>query len=45
MKWINSKKLKTDDYIAIKGKLRLNNTDEEHLIYIVDDVEFIKRIK
>ena len=39
------RKLKTDDYIAIKGKLRLNNTDEEHLIYIVDDVEFVRKIK
>ena len=39
------KKLKTDDYIAIKGTLRLNDTDEEHLIYIVDDVELVKKIK
>ena len=38
-------KLKTDDYIAIKGKLRLNNTDEEHLIYIVDDVKFVKKFR
>lgn len=37
--------LKTDDYIAIKGTLRLNDSDEEHLIYIVDNVKFVRKIK
>lgn len=38
-------RLKTDDFISIKGKLRLNDSDEEHLIYILDDVEFVRKIK
>lgn len=39
------KRLITDDYFEVKGKLRLNAADYEHLIYILDDVEFIKLIK
>ncbi|WP_421921147.1 hypothetical protein [Marinifilum sp.] len=39
------KRLKTDDYFEIEGKLRLNTKDSEHLIYIMDEVEFVKLIK
>jgi hypothetical protein len=28
-------KLKTDDYIEVKGRLRLNTDDYEHAIYIM----------
>jgi hypothetical protein len=39
------KRLKTDDYHEVKGKLRLNATDYDHLIYILDEVEFVELIK
>ncbi len=39
------KRLKTDNYFEIKGKLKLNADNYEHLIYIVDEVEFVKLIK
>ncbi len=38
------KRLKTDSYFEVKGRLRLNAADYEHLIYILDEVEFIKLI-
>lgn len=39
------KRLKTDNYFEVKGKLKLNADNYEHLIYILDDVEFVKLIK
>jgi len=39
------KKLKTDNYFEVRGKLRLNQNNYEHLFYILDDVEFIELIK
>ncbi len=39
------KRLKTDDYFEVKGKLKLNSNDYKHLIYILDEVEFVKLIK
>jgi hypothetical protein len=39
------KRLKTDSYFEVKGKLKLNADNYEHLIYILDDVEFVKLIK
>lgn len=39
------KRLKTDNYFEVKGKLKLNADNFEHLIYILDDVEFVKLIK
>jgi hypothetical protein len=38
-------KLKTDNYFEVTGKLRLNADDNNHLIYILDDAEFIKIIQ
>jgi hypothetical protein len=39
------KKLATDNYIQVKGKLRLNAKDYEHLVYVLDNVELVKIIK
>jgi len=39
------KRLKTDNYFEVKGKFKLNADNYEHLIYILDDVEFVKLIK
>lgn len=39
------KRLKTDSYFEIEGKLRLNANNYEHLIYILDEVKFVKLIK
>jgi hypothetical protein len=39
------KRLKTDNYFEVKGKLKLNADNYEHLIYILDNVEFVKLIK
>ena len=39
------KKLATDNYIQLKGKLRLNAKDYEHLVYVLDNVELVKIIK
>ena len=39
------KRLRTDNYFQVKGKLRLNTDTSEHLIYILDEVEFVKLIK
>lgn len=37
-------RLKTDNYFEVKGRLKLNAKDFEHLIYILDDVEFVRLI-
>lgn len=39
------KRLDTDDYFEVKGKLKLNVDDYDHLIYILDDVVFMRIIK
>ena len=39
------KRLKTDNYFEIEGKLKLNADNYEHLIYILDEVKFVKLIK
>lgn len=39
------KRLKTDDFFEVKGKLKLNENDYDHLIYILEDVEFVKLIR
>ncbi len=39
------KRLKADSYIHIKGTLKLNWNDYEHLIYILNNVELIEIIK
>lgn len=38
-------RLKTDNYFEVRGTLRLNTNLSEHLLYILDDVEFVKLIK
>ena len=39
------KRLRTDNYFQVTGKLRLNTDTSEHLIYILDEVEFVQLIK
>jgi hypothetical protein len=39
------KKLKTDNYIQVKGRLRLNAKDYTHLVYVLDNVELEQIIK
>lgn len=39
------KRLETDDYFEVKGRLRLNADDFDHLIYILDEADFIKEIR
>lgn len=39
------KRLKTDNYIKIKGVLKLNKDDYEHLVYILNNVELLEIIK
>jgi hypothetical protein len=36
------RRLRTDDFIEIRGKLKLNPDNLEHLIYILEDTELIK---
>ncbi len=36
------RRLRTDDFIEIRGKLQLNADDLEHLIYILKDAELVK---
>ena len=36
------RRLRTDDYIEIKGRLKLNPDNLDHLIYILEDAELIK---
>ena len=38
-------RLRTDNYFEVKGKLRLNSDLSENLIYILDEVEFVRLIK
>ncbi len=37
--------LKTDNYFEARGKLILNADDYDHLIYILEDAELVKKIK
>lgn len=39
------KRLKTDNYFEVKGKFKVNADNYEHLIYILDEVEFVRLIK
>lgn len=36
------RRLRTDDFIEIRGRLRLNADDLKHLIYILEDAELVK---
>lgn len=36
------RRLKTDDFIEVKGRLRLNADDLDHLIYILEEAELVK---
>lgn len=38
-------RLRTDDFIEVKGILRINTSKEEYLIYKMEDAEFIQRIR
>jgi hypothetical protein len=42
---IRFRRLNTDNYIEVRGKLRLNGSDLDHLIYILDDAELLNVIK
>ncbi len=42
---IRFRRLSTDDFIEVKGKLRLNQDDPDHLIYIMEDAELVKVIQ
>ncbi|MFW5706872.1 MAG: hypothetical protein ACOC12_03025 [Bacteroidota bacterium] len=42
---IRFRRLSTDDFIEVRGKLRLNRDDLDHLIYILEDAELMKVIK
>ena len=39
------KRLKTDDFFEVKGNLKLNENDYDHLIYILEDAEFVRQVK
>jgi hypothetical protein len=39
------RRLSTDDFIEVKGRLRLNQDNLDHLIYIMEDAELIKVIR
>lgn len=39
------KHIKTDKYIEIKGSLKLNKSDSNHLMYILKEAELVKVIK
>ncbi len=39
------KHIVTDKYIELKGKLKLNEKDPNHLMYILEEVELVKIIK
>jgi len=36
------RRLRTDDFIEIRGRLRLNADDLNHLVYILEDAELVK---
>jgi len=38
-------RLKTDNYINIRGKLKLNESNYNHLIYIITDAELVDVLK
>ncbi len=42
---IRFRRLSTDDYIEVRGKLKLNTNDMDHLIYILEDAELLEIIK
>lgn len=42
---IRFRRLSTDDFIEVKGRLRLNQENLDHLIYILEDAELVKVIK
>lgn len=42
---IRFRRLSTDDFIEVKGKLRLNQDNLDHLIYILEDAELLGVIK
>ena len=39
------RRLSTDDFIEVRGRLRLNRDDLDHLIYILEDAELVDIIK
>ena len=39
------RRLTTDNYFEVKGRLKLNGKNYDHLIYILEDVEFVKMIR
>lgn len=41
---IRFRRLSTDDFIEVKGRLRLNQDDLDHLIYILEDAELVRVI-
>lgn len=42
---IRFRRLSTDDFIEVRGKLKLNRNDLDHLIYILEDAELRQVIK
>ncbi len=42
---IRFRRLSTDDFIEVKGRLRLNQDDLDHLIYILEDAELVRVIR
>jgi hypothetical protein len=42
---LSLKHIATDKYIQIKGKLRLNQKEADHLMYILEETELVKIIK
>lgn len=39
---IRFRRLNTDDFIEVRGRLRLNRDDIDHLIYILEDAQLVK---
>jgi hypothetical protein len=39
------RRLSTDDFIEVKGTLRLNQDDPDHLIYILEEAELVRVIR
>ena len=39
------KRIATDKYIQLKGKLKLNQKEPDHLMYILEETELVKIIK
>jgi hypothetical protein len=38
-------RLRTDDFIEVKGILRINTSQEKYLIYMMEEAEFIRKIR